>query len=444
MKNFVELHKNHDQQVNVTLLEIKEKSDGLMNYFLIGFFLVGLLLAFFYDTWGIAIGVGGLSLIAYYSTKKLLPDSDLYQYVLSAVFGIFMAQYIYQMHGLFEMHFIAFIGSAILITYQKWELQMPLALVVIVHHASFGYLQYIGYDKIYFTQLPYMTLQTFIIHGILATIVFYICGLWAYNLKKHTQHSIEQTFEMGRLQEEQLQKEALERSNEELKKANRELDRFVYSVSHDLRAPLASMMGVISICEGEVLDAFMLKNIGMLKKSVNKLDGFIMDILDYSRNSRLEVKKEEIHFDQLLHDITDNLKFMSGEQKQVELKTSINNGLVFYSDKTRLSIILNNLISNAIRYQNPKAPNPYVEIEVKVSEHEASISVKDNGIGITKENQDKVFEIFYRISKNSVGSGLGLYIVKESIEKLSGRIELISEIGIGSEFKIYIPNSQVA
>ncbi len=444
MKNFVELHKNHDQQVNVTLLEIKEKSDGLMNYFLIGFFLVGLLLAFFYDTWGIAIGVGGLSLIAYYSTKKLLPDSDLYQYVLSAVFGIFMAQYIYQMHGLFEMHFIAFIGSAILITYQKWELQMPLALVVIVHHASFGYLQYIGYDKIYFTQLPYMTLQTFIIHGILATIVFYICGLWAYNLKKHTQHSIEQTFEMGRLQEEQLQKEALERSNEELKKANRELDRFVYSVSHDLRAPLASMMGVISICEGEVLDAFMLKNIGMLKKSVNKLDGFIMDILDYSRNSRLEVKKEEIHFDQLLHDITDNLKFMSGEQKQVELKTSINNGLVFYSDKTRLSIILNNLISNAIRYQNPKAPNPYVEIEVKVSEHEASISVKDNGIGITKENQDKVFEIFYRISKSSVGSGLGLYIVKESIEKLSGRIELISEIGIGSEFKIYIPNSQVA
>lgn len=443
MKKYTQQYEGHERQIEAFLLEIKNKSDKLIDYFLIAFFLGGLLLAYFYDTWNIALGVGGLSLLAYYSTKKLLPNSDLYQYVLSAVLGIFMAQYIYQMHGLFEMHFIAFIGSAILITYQKWELQIPLALVVIIHHATFGYLQYIGYDKIYFTQLPYMSLQTFVIHGFLASTVFYICGLWSYNLKKHTQASIEQTFEMGRLQEEQLQKEALERSNEELKKANKELDRFVYSVSHDLRAPLSSMMGVIGICEAETQDAFLLKNIGMIKKSIGKLDGFIMDILDYSRNSRTEVKKEEIHFNQLLSDISENLKFM-GEQKQVELRTKINNGVAFYSDKTRLNIILNNLISNAIRYQNPKSPNPYVEIEVDVSGQQAIVVVRDNGIGIAKENQEKIFEIFYRVSKNSVGSGLGLYIVKESIEKLNGRIEISSEIGIGSEFKIYIPNSPLA
>src|SRR6185503_196020 len=120
-------------------------------------FLVGLGLAFYYDTWLIAIGVGGLSLAAYYSAKIALPNSNLYQYVLSTIIGVFMAQFIYQMHGLFEMHFFAFIGSAILITYQNWKLQIPLALVVIVHHASFGYLQYIGYDQIFFTQLEYMT-----------------------------------------------------------------------------------------------------------------------------------------------------------------------------------------------------------------------------------------------------------------------------------------------
>src|SRR5204863_9617848 len=120
---------------------------------------------------------------AYYSSKYFLPESNQYQYVLSAVYGIFMGQFIYQMHGMFEMHFFAFIGSAILITYQDWKLQIPLAIVVVVHHATFGYLQYIGYSGIYFTQLEYMTLQTFIIHGILATIIFGLCGLWAYNLR---------------------------------------------------------------------------------------------------------------------------------------------------------------------------------------------------------------------------------------------------------------------
>ncbi|HLX66352.1 MAG TPA: hypothetical protein VKR41_05125, partial [Puia sp.] len=110
---------------NAYLAQVKHKSDRLMNYFLGSFFLVGLLLAMFYGTWLVAFGVGSLALLAYYSVKLLLPHSDTYQYVVSLVFGIFMAQFIYEMHGLFEMHFIAFIGSAILITYQNWKLQIP-------------------------------------------------------------------------------------------------------------------------------------------------------------------------------------------------------------------------------------------------------------------------------------------------------------------------------
>jgi signal transduction histidine kinase len=423
------------------LAQVKHKSDRLMNYFLVSFFLTGLLLALFYGTWLVAIGVGSLSLLAYYSTKFLLPRSNGYQYMVSAVFGIFMAQFIYQMHGLFEMHFIAFIGSAILITYQNWKLQIPLAAVVIVHHASFGYLQYIGYDKIYFTQLDYMTLQTFIIHGILATVVFFICGLWAFQLRKLNEHQIEQNFEMGRFQEEQLQKKALLKSNDELKKSNKELDSFVYSVSHDLRAPLSSMLGVVGLCEMGQLDPFMLKNVTLLKTSIKKLDGFIMDILDYSRNSRLEVDRQEIHFADLLTDISGNLKFMGADdQKTVDIRTTIRNGVAFYSDKSRIGIILNNLISNSIRYQNPQAADPYVEINVDVSESAADIRVKDNGIGIDKENQAKVFNMFYRVSSKSIGSGLGLYIVKEAVEKLHGAIELRSEPGKGCEFSIHLPN----
>lgn len=421
--------------------QIKQKSDKLMNYFLISFYISGLLLALFYDTWLVAIGIGSLALLAYYSTKFLLPGSNTYQYVLSTVLGIFMAQFIYQMHGLFEMHFIAFIGSAILVTYQNWKLQIPLALLVLVHHASFGYLQYIGYDKIYFTQADYMTLQTFFIHGFLAMVVFFICGLWAYQLNKLSGRLIKQTYEMGRFQEEQLQKKVLQKSNEELKKTNKELDGFVYSVSHDLRAPLSSVMGVVGLCEAATEDPFILKNVSLIKTSIKKLDGFIIDILDYSRNSRLEIASHEIHFEDLLNDVSNDLKFMGvEEQRKVSIRTTVHNGIPFYSDKNRLSIILNNLISNGIRYQNPHADDPFVAIEVAVSDAAASILVRDNGVGIDKENHENVFKMFYRVSSKSIGSGLGLYIVKEAVEKLHGTIDLKSEMGKGTEFRIHLPN----
>jgi PAS domain S-box-containing protein len=204
-----------DDMARMLVSGVQKRSDRLMNYFLAGYFVIGLVLALFYDTWLIAFGIGTLSLLAYYSTKLLLSDSDLYQYVLSAVLGIFMAQYIYQMHGLFEMHFFAFIGSALLITYQKWKLQIPIMLIVLIHHAVFGYLQNSGFGEIYFTQLDYFTLRTFIIHILLAAVIFFICGLWAYQLKKFYEIHLLQTIQMGELQKEtQL---ALERAASEKK-----------------------------------------------------------------------------------------------------------------------------------------------------------------------------------------------------------------------------------
>ena len=424
----------HAKHLKLVLEEIRHKSDRLMDYFLISYFIVGLLLAFFYSTWLVAFGVGGLSLIAYYSSRYLLPESTLYQYVVSVVFGIFMAQFIYQMHGLFEMHFIAFISSAMLIAYQNWKLQIPLTLFVVLHHAAFGYLQFAGFDKIYFTQLDYMSLQTFIIHAILAAVVFFICGLWGYRFRRNTISHIEQSFEIGRLQVAEAQRK-------ELLKANTELDKFVYSVSHDLRAPLTSMLGIVEISESITEQDIIREQLGMVKGNIKKLDGFILDILAYSRNSRMEVKKEEIHFKELLNDITNNLKFIGGNNRNVDIKYNVSNGVLFHSDKSRLNVILNNLISNSIRYQNPGAQSPYVDIQVNVSADEARIIIKDNGIGISKEHQSKIFEMFYRVSENSVGSGLGLFIVKESIEKLNGKIVLESELGQGTIFNIRIPNN---
>jgi two-component system sensor histidine kinase/response regulator len=186
---------------------VRRRSDGLMNYFLPGFFVLGAVLANFYGTWGVALGVGGICLLAFYGTRYILPGSDLYQYVLSGILGVFMAQYIYQMHGLFEMHFFAFIGSAILITYQNWKLQIPILVVVLLHHAAFGYLQNSGYTNVYFTQLNYFDLQTFIIHIGLSAVIFFTCGLWSYQLSKYSEIQIGQAMDMGRIQQEALRAE---------------------------------------------------------------------------------------------------------------------------------------------------------------------------------------------------------------------------------------------
>jgi two-component system sensor histidine kinase/response regulator len=261
--------------------EVKKRSDRLMNYFLIGYFLTGLALAFFYDTWLIAFGIGGLSLLAYYSVKVALPGSSLYQYVLSALFGIFMAQFIYQMHGLFEMHFFAFIGSAILITYQKWKLQIPLTLVVVIHHASLGYLQNIGTAGVYFTQLDYFPLQTFIIHVLLAAVIFFICGLWAYQLKKYNEMHIFQTIKMTELLKEAELSLYRKKSADALEEQNRKLKEISWMQSHIIRAPLAKIIGLIPLINDvRENNVERKKMLDYLMQSANELDNVIGNIND--------------------------------------------------------------------------------------------------------------------------------------------------------------------
>jgi PAS domain S-box-containing protein len=245
------------------------------------------------------------------------------------------------------------------------------------------------------------------------------------------------------ISERREHEDVLTKNNADLKKTNMELDKFVYSTSHDLRAPLSSMLGIIELSLEEKLKPKLLMHLNMLKESIEKLDNFIGDILDYSRNARLHVDKEEIDFQELIDDVTGNLKYMGDVHRQTQIAIDITQDIPFLSDKYRLTVILNNLISNAFRYQNVKAQSPLVNIFVDASKNEAIIKVQDNGIGISKEFHDKIFDMFYRISSESNGSGLGLYIVKETVDKLRGCIELQSEPGKGSTFSIHIPNNLI-
>lgn len=224
--------------------------------------------------------------------------------------------------------------------------------------------------------------------------------------------------------------------NKELTKANSELDRFVYSVSHDLRAPLTSILGLVNVYtiskEGKEKD----KMVELIQGRVLKLDSFIRDILDYSRNARLALKKEKIHVEDFINSVVEGLRFLDGfERNRIELR--VQEGFHVFTDPERLKVILNNLLTNSIRYSDPHKKDPFISIEVQQEKTGWSLCVRDNGVGIKPEFQGKVFEMFYQATQHPEGSGLGLYIVQEAVELLNGRISLTSEYGEGTRIMLY-------
>jgi PAS domain S-box-containing protein len=181
---------------------VTRRSDRLMNYSLGAYFLLGVVFASFYGTWLTGFGFGGLLLAIYYSAKATLQVSCLYQYVLSVVLGLFLAQFVYQMHGMIEMYFFAFIGSALLITYQNWKLQLPMLAVVLLHHALLGHLQGTGQTGVLFSQLNYFNVQTSVIHILLTMSIFLICGLCAFQLHRYHEIQLQQAGQLALLQED--------------------------------------------------------------------------------------------------------------------------------------------------------------------------------------------------------------------------------------------------
>lgn len=239
--------------------------------------------------------------------------------------------------------------------------------------------------------------------------------------------------------------EILSLQNQQLKKTNEELDRFVYSASHDLRAPLTSLLGLIAITEIDYHNEPALKErLEMMKRTVNRLDSFIEDILDYSRNARTEIACELIDFDAKVNEIKELTKHLNEGTHHCELTIDLHIQSPFYSDRRRIWVILNNLISNAINYSDHEKKKCFVHVSIHTDEEKVVVKIEDNGKGIASQDLDKVFEMFYRASDKSKGSGLGLYIVKETVDKLNGSIELqsIKAPGkkSGTQFIITLPN----
>ena len=233
--------------------------------------------------------------------------------------------------------------------------------------------------------------------------------------------------------------ELLKHQNEELMKTNQELDQFVYSTSHDLRAPLTSVLGLIGLAKIESEPEQQQLYLDKMSQSVHKLDRFIQDIINYSKNSRLQIQSEEINLRALVDETVENLKYIEGAEK-IDIRIKLDEKSKFFSDISRLRVILSNIISNAVRYHNRSETFPFIEFSATVLEDKVFMEISDNGQGINPIHLEKIFEMFYRASQNSSGSGLGLYIVKESVTKLKGKISVKSELNKGTAFYIQLPN----
>lgn len=228
---------------------------------------------------------------------------------------------------------------------------------------------------------------------------------------------------------------------EELKVRNSELDNFVYKVSHDLRAPLSSILGLVNLAKmpnnNDSLDQY----IEIVGRKALQLDHFIGDVLSHSKNLKMEIKLCEIDFNQIINDSFSDLTYLSGAE--LVSKKILISGIEFYSDLWRIKEIFRNLISNSIKYRNDKTSQVDISINIQVDTKCATITFSDNGIGIDEDKVNNIFEMFYRASEVSTGSGLGLYIVKNAVEKLKGTIEVESAPNKGTTFTIMIPNEQL-
>jgi signal transduction histidine kinase len=231
----------------------------------------------------------------------------------------------------------------------------------------------------------------------------------------------------------------LKDKNRELKKINRELDNFLYSTAHDLRSPLSSLLGLINIMRYENRQPELIMYINMMEKSLQRSENFIAQIVSFSKNKRLSLVPEKLDLNSIIENILDDHQFIEGASRIAKTITIIDH-VPFYSDRNRVMILLSNLISNAIKYADLEKDHPFIQIDITIDNDQAVMQFTDNGVGIEEQHLSSIFDMFYRAHATSKGSGLGLFIFKETINRMNGQVQVESLPQIGTKFKIYLPN----
>jgi signal transduction histidine kinase len=230
----------------------------------------------------------------------------------------------------------------------------------------------------------------------------------------------------------------LKEKNNRLEKLHTEMNQFVYSLSHELRGPLMSISGISKLAKMEVKDTGIIEYFDMIDSATLKLDDFIYKMLDFYRSTKIETKVVPIQFENILNQLMAEYK-LKWNLEGIDIQLIIDQDNVFHSDESKIRVILNNLFSNAFKFQKEE-PGKWIKININVNNKRALLEISDNGIGIEEKHLDDVFNLFHRATQRNVGSGLGLYMVKESIEQLHGNVVLNSVVGKGTEIQVHLPD----
>jgi two-component system, sensor histidine kinase and response regulator len=459
------------QQRNALISDIKQRSDRYMNFVLGAYFITGLLLAFYYNTWGTALFIGGNSLLVYYVVKIALPNSVLYQYLLSAILGIFVVQFTYQMHGMFEMSFFAFIGSVILITYRNWKLQLPILCVIFMHHNLLSQMLAYGFNDVYTAPVKGLEIQFFVIHRLLTVIVFFICGLWSYHFQQNEEKQIMQNIELRKLQQEAILNEERDRNRDQLEAynnqlilTNRELELseqaagrarqqaeianeaksiFMSTMSHEIRTPLNGIIGMTQLLGETKTSEPERMYISTIKTCSESLLAIINDILDFSKieagNMRLDLR--DFNLRTCMEEVMDIFASKAGEiglELAYEIEKDV--PLQITADKIRLQQILINLTGNALKFTHAGEVHVKVKLVESTAKKDVTLKfeIRDTGIGIPEEKLKNLFKAFSQgdqaHNRRYGGTGLGLVISNSLVKLMDGTFNVESTPGEGSVF----------
>jgi PAS domain S-box-containing protein len=236
----------------------------------------------------------------------------------------------------------------------------------------------------------------------------------------------------------------LKDKNSELQKINLDLDNFVYAASHDLRSPITNIEGLIRLMKDDLIQTSCLTadTENMLERVMNSVNRFKRTIEDLTEVSKLQkdaterLAEEIINIKDMYEDVMVDINYMPNQNCNF-IKTDFQVYQLKFSVKNFRSILYN-LLSNAIKYKSPDR-DCVIEVESRLEEDFVLLKVKDNGLGIDKDHLKKLFTMFQRFHDHVEGTGIGLFMVKRIVENAGGRIEVDSEKGVGTEFRVYFP-----
>ncbi|MEQ8363185.1 MAG: HAMP domain-containing sensor histidine kinase [Cyclobacteriaceae bacterium] len=356
---------------------------------------------------------------------KKFQSAIIFDLVALNVMLFFLSERVTVMTGV-DLFYVA-VGSATiaLFGYEYWKAGVGFSLLSLTLFLSS---RFFSFESISIREFnPQQEQVFFLINSIASSLISMYSVITVMKLNFETQKRLQQI------------KTTVEEQNLELTKANEELDRFVYSASHDLRSPLSSIKGLVNVF-GLDSEGKKEEYLPKITDRISTMDKFIKEITDYSRNSRIQVSLEYVLLLPIVNEIILSTQYADNADK-IFFNIEVDEDFVIRSDEYRIKIILNNLITNAIKYSDLSKDKPSITIRASKEGNIAVIQIIDNGIGIRPEFVDKIFNMFYRATEESTGSGLGLYIVSESIKKLKGTIDVESEIGRGSSFILRLPQN---